>query len=458
MYPPWLLWDLWLAGRLSSADLAARRRQRLQDLVALARARSPAYAARTRHLPDGPVALAQLPVTDKAEVMAAFDDWVTVADLTWAEVEAFAARPERIGKLLRGRYAVWKTSGTSGDIGLFLHDPFALAVYDSLFAVRGWPEAAGAGAGARIAGRGGRMACVLAREDHYAGISSWRHQAYAYPWLAPWMRDFSVMTPLPELVAQLNAWDPAQLVAYPSVLALLADEQAAGRLQLRVAVAVAGGETLEPETRRRIEAAFGCRVTDVYACSECDYVAFGCRHGWLHQNADWTILEPIEADGSPTPPGRPSHSALLTNLANRVQPILRYDLKDSVTVRPDPCPCGNPLPAIRVEGRHDATVLLPDAAGGTVKILSLALGTVLEGVVGVRQFQVLQVDGRTLRLRLAITPGSDPGTVGAAAVQAVERYLEAQGAAGVSIVLDDDPPQAEPGSGKLRHVIRVARD
>jgi phenylacetate-coenzyme A ligase PaaK-like adenylate-forming protein len=458
MYPPWLPWDLWLAGRLSPAALGARREQRLQDLVAHARTRSPAYAQRTRGLPDGPVALGRLPVTDKAEVMAAFGDWVTAPDLSRAEVEDFAARPERIGKLLRGRYAVWKTSGTSGDIGLFLHDPFALAVYDSLFAVRGWPEAVGGSAGARIAGRGGRMACVLAREDHYAGISSWRHQAFAYPWLAPWMRDFSVMTPLAQLVEQLNAWDPVQLVAYPSVLALLADAQAAGRLRLNLAFAVAGGETLEPETRQRIEAAFDCRVTDVYACSECDYIAFGCRHGWLHQNADWTILEPVEADGTPTPPGRPSHSALLTNLANRVQPILRYDLKDSVTVKPEPCPCGSPLPAIRVEGRHDATLLLPGADGGTVKILSLALGTVLEAIAGVRQFQVLQTDGRTLRLRLATAPGRAAGAVGPAAVRAVETYLAGQGVAGVTVALDDAAPQPEPGSGKLRHVIRLASD
>ena len=40
-----------------------------------------------------------------------------------------------------------------------------------------------------------------------------------------------------------------------------------------------------------------------------------------------------------------------STLANRVQPILRYDLGDSILQRPSPCPCGDPLPAMRVQGR-----------------------------------------------------------------------------------------------------------
>ena len=54
-------------------------------------------------------------------------------------------------------------------------------------------------------------------------------------------------------------------------------------------------------------------------------MAYDCGQGWLHVNSDWVILEPVEADYSPTPPGQASHTVLLTNLANRIQPIIRYD-------------------------------------------------------------------------------------------------------------------------------------
>lgn len=82
-------------------------------------------------------------------------------------------------------------------------------------------------------------------------------------------------------------------------------------------------------------------------------MAYDCEEGWLHVNNDWVILEPVDADYDPTPPGEPSHTVRLTNLANQVQPIIRHDLGDTVVARPGPCPCGNPLLAIRVQGRRD---------------------------------------------------------------------------------------------------------
>lgn len=69
-----------------------------------------------------------------------------------------------------------------------------------------------------------------------------------------------------------------------------------------------------------------------------------CDHGWMHVNADWVVLEPVDADYRRVRPGEQSHTLLLTNLANCVQPILRYDLGDTIVVRPERCPCGNPLP------------------------------------------------------------------------------------------------------------------
>ena len=71
----------------------------------------------------------------------------------------------------------------------------------------------------------------------------------------------------------------------------------------------------------------------------------------LHVSADWYIFEPVDRNYRLVLRGEPSHTVLMTNLANRVQPLIRYDQGDSVTLRPDACPCGSPLPAIRVVGR-----------------------------------------------------------------------------------------------------------
>ena len=46
------------------------------------------------------------------------------------------------------------------------------------------------------------------------------------------------------------------------------------------------------------------------------------------------IAEPVDEDGRPVPPGVPSAKVLITNLSNRIQPLIRYEMLDSFVVRP----------------------------------------------------------------------------------------------------------------------------
>src|SRR5262249_39932579 len=152
------------------------------------------------------------------------------------------------------------------------------------------------------------------------------------------------------LVAQLNDYQPAFLASYPTTLTVLAAEQSEGRLKIAPACIWSGGEYLSPASRAAIERAFGTPPINEYGASECMSIAHSCGEGWLHINSEWVVLEPVDSDYRPTPRGEPSQTVLLTNLANRVQPIIRYDLGDSITVSAAPCACGSPHPAIRAEG------------------------------------------------------------------------------------------------------------
>jgi len=91
-----------------------------------------------------------------------------------------------------------------------------------------------------------------------------------------------------------------------------------------------GGELLVAALRQRAEAAFGCLVNETYSASEATPLALPCRYGRLHLNSDWFLVAPIDADGAPVPAGVRSDSVLLTKLANQVQPVIRYELGDSV--------------------------------------------------------------------------------------------------------------------------------
>ena len=191
---------------------------------------------------------------------------------------------------------------------------------------------------------------------------------------SPWIeaRGFSILDPLPQLVAQLNAYQPEFFASYPTMLSLLAEEQRSGRLRIAPLRLWSGGECLVPDAAAAIERAFGGPLGNEYGAAECMSIAFGCQSGWLHVNADWVLFEPVDSDYRPTRPGDASHTVLLSNLANRVQPIIRYDLGDSIIANPEPCACGNPLPAIRVEGRRDDVLSMRAPDGRLVR--SAAVG------------------------------------------------------------------------------------
>ena len=62
----------------------------------------------------------------------------------------------------------------------------------------------------------------------------------------------------------------------------------------------------------------------------------------LHLNGDWAILEPVDERAATGADRRFGCTTLLTNLANEVQPIIRYDLGDRVRIAPGGCDCGSP--------------------------------------------------------------------------------------------------------------------
>jgi phenylacetate-CoA ligase len=443
--------DILLAGRAGPVGLSRRRDARLQALVRHARTSSPFYRHLYRGLPPGPVALQDLPPVSKPQLMASFDDWVTDPRITLQDVQHFLADPARVGQPYLGCFAC-TTSGTTGHPGILLHDGQATAVYQAM-TLRLDLAWLGAAEWVELARKGMRWAGVVGTGAHYGGVGwmEWerrrsRVRRHCY-------RAFSVQQPLRDLTAALQEFDPAILTGYPSALLQLAAEQQAGRLRLRPTVVQLAGESTSPEQRARIAAALGGALHDTYACSEFLGMTLDCREGWLHAMGDWVILEPVDAEMRPVPPGRFSSTVLLTNLANRVQPIIRYDLGDSVLTRPDPCPCGSPMPAIRVAGRQDDILQLDAADGRVVEVLPLAIGSVLDQTPGLRRSQLRQVGRASLVVRLEPDPGADAEQVWQDTRARLGQYLAELGLPGVDILRAAEAPEPERRSGKFRQVI-----
>ena len=456
-YLRWLsrVWEIWSTRSGGTAAIDTVRRRRFAALVGFARGHSRVYRDAYRALPHRVLAPNDLPISNKRTLMARFDDWVDRSGVKLAGVEAFMADRKHIGERYLDRYVVWKSSGSTGTPGIYVQDAEALAIFDALMAAHLEPLRFATKHPWAVLTGTPRAALVAATGEHFASIASWQRVCQSSPWIAA--RGFSILDPLPQLVADLNAYQPMFLASYPTMLALLADEQRAGRLNIRPLHLWSGGECLQPSAAADIERAFGCRVANEYGASECMSIAFACAQGWLHVNADWVLLEPVDAEYRPVPPGEPSHTVLLTNLANCVQPIIRYDLGDSVIAKPEPAAAEA---RFRPSTSRDGGTMSSRCARQTavlVRLLPLALTTVVEEAAQVHRFQIVQTADDRLMLRLDASETIDRRAAWRAAAAALRRYLARQSLPNVHVGLDQCAPQIDRSSGKLREVV-VAKD
>jgi phenylacetate-CoA ligase len=446
-------WDAYRVGRQGQAAIARRQQERLRDIVSYARTHSPYLALRYRDVPAEITDVSQLPVVTKTEMMRHFDHWVTDPSVSREQVEAFIADPTLIGHDYLDRYVVCTTSGSTGSPAILLHDNRALRVYTALGYVRSLPAEffSRRTLWALLRGRG-RLAAVFVTGGHFLGNTMMARRVRAMPWRARMQRLFSALTPLAELVKELNVFQPVILGGYPSALEALASEQQAGRLHIRPAQINAAGETLTAAAREHIAQVFGCRVSNYYGSSEAVGLTFECTAQQLHVNSDWYILEPVDEHGRPVPPWQLSHGALVTNLANRIQPIIRYQLGDRIAIRTESCSCGSPFPVIHVIGRTDDMLIFPTPQGEAIRILPLAIATVAEETPGVAGCQLIQREPLKLAVRLAVKKRDDERAVWDALRIRLQDFLAEQGATEVTIEEAAGPPQLHPRSGKFRQV------
>ena len=169
------------------------------------------------------------------------------------------------------------------------------------------------------------------------------------------------------------------------------------------------------------------------------------------------MLEPVDRDYEPTPPGEPSHTVLLTNLANRVQPIIRYDLGDSVTASAEPCDCGSPLPMIRAEGRRDDVLSMQAKDGSRVRLSPLALTSIVEEVIPHHRFQLVQTAPDEIDVRLDPSNPQSRRAEWHAAQAVLRAYLAQQSLDNVRLHLAAEAPVSDPRSGKFREVLADPR-
>ena len=343
----------------SVPDLRAHQRAGLRALLAHAIERSPFHRRRLAGVDPGRFELADLaslPVMTKAQLMEHFEEVLTERDLSRAAVERALAETTTEPVPIGGRYIAMASGGSSGVRGVFVLDREAFVAFVGSLTRN---LAARLPAGARV-----QSAMVCAASAVHATVAA---PAFTVGAELPFeFTTIPVTRPRDEIVARLDTLRAPLLYGYPSMLS-----QLAGRLTYRPTMVTSTSETLTPELRAAIKDGLGCPIADTFGSTEGLVGATAPDEDVFTFNSDVCLLE-IE-DGR----------VLVTNLANRLQPLIRYELGDTFV------PAGeSPGGFVRaqVRGRADEVLQYP----GGVAIHPHAIRAVLVKTPEVIDYQLRQ--------------------------------------------------------------------
>ena len=252
---------------------------------------------------------------------------------------------------------------------------------------------------------------------------------------------------LNEFIAAIRRRRPKMLFGYPSALSHIARH--ADKLGKRmddcgIEVAFVTSERLYDDQRAVISRVFGCKVANGYGGRDAGFIAHECAAGGMHLSAEDIVVEIVDREGRVLPPGEPGE-IVITHLATKDFPFIRYRTGDVAVLGTEPCACGRSLPLLKeIQGRTTDFVV---AADGTV-MHGLALVYILRDLPEVQQFKILQESLLLTRI-LVVTET----TVGIAFEAGIVHRMKARLGDQVEVRVERVAKIPPEKSGKYRYVV-----
>jgi phenylacetate-CoA ligase len=252
---------------------------------------------------------------------------------------------------------------------------------------------------------------------------------------------------LDRFVEAIRATRPRMLFGYPSALTHIARHARARSVRmddLGIRVAFVTAERLYDDQKDTIANTFGCRVANGYGGRDAGFVAHECPDGGMHITAEDMIVEIVDQEGMALPAGS-AGEIVVTHLATREFPFIRYRTGDIAALDDRRCPCGRGLPMLRdIQGRTTDFVVAQD---GTV-MHGLALIYVLRETPGIEAFKIVQ---ESLDLtRVLVVPGAGYGE---SSRRRIDDGLKARLGRSVHVEVEQVAQIEAERSGKFRYVV-----
>lgn len=341
------------------------------------------------------VPITQFPTLDKETLIRNFDELVTDPEISQCDLARFDAEEKLSQKQYRGNYHLVHSSGSTGLPRYFLYDDAAWStmlqgiIRGALWGMS-FPELIGLLCKRPrilyLAAVGGRYGGAMAVGDGIDGLGARQMQ-------------LDINTPLAQWKKTIQDFSPDVLIGYSSALKILAQLKQQGELELDVKRVVTCGEPLPGRLRCYLQEVFRAPVVNFYGASES--LALGVEtdpNEGMYLFDDLNFVEWIDGQ------------MYITCLYNRIQPLIRYRLTDTLVLREaDPTlPC--PFTRIdAVEGRDEDILWFCDENGRREFLHPLSVeGICVEGLI---DYQIRQTAKDAFELAAETVTGTSDANI-----------------------------------------------
>ena len=263
------------------------------------------------------IALEDLPVVSKADLMVRFDEAVTDPRLRKSDLEQWLRNDVDPLNLYLDDYIIVHGSGGTK---IYSYVPYTREA---------WNQAMTAAAPLllpldRSTPKPLRSAFYFWTAGHYVGATSARFASSS----AHEVLSLSVFDPAEEVCARLNAFRPERLTSYASGLSWLAEWALQGKLRVAPRSVLSSGDRLTPAIRAQVKAAWNADVYDLYGACESICMAVQCpgEDEYAVLTAS-NVVEVVDSANRMVQPGTRGR-VLMTSLVNYTLPMIRFDLHD----------------------------------------------------------------------------------------------------------------------------------
>ncbi len=421
----------------------AIQKKHLNDLLKYAKEHSEYYSTA---IPDD-FDFNKIKPINKLDFIENFDKIVTDKEVTIDRVLHDIKLKDNEPEQIDSKYAITMTSGSTGNPTIILQDKYFQNISSIIYSCRAIKTA---------------YPVIMVGEAGEHGIESnmFKHNKESISFVKNIVTFIDVSDPIDEIIDQLKKAGPGTIMGYTGILTIVANRLIDKNIKIKEKKIFVSGEQCSEYDKNILRKAFDCKTVRVmYGCTEAGTIAQECKCGHLHINSDWIKIEPVDENNNPVGYGVLSDKLLLTNLMNRIQPIIRYEVTDKIILHKG-CECGCKDDWLEIEGRSNDNLQF-ESGGETVTLPSMSLLIAMadinkNGLEKFKNYQIAVHKNKLLSITLDYAADADTDSVNAEIKERVDRFFANYGIDGITYEFTAGEPHRTQ-RGKYKRIY-IAKD